>query len=125
MKKRFLGTSIVLMLFLLIIAVSSPAIPAAMIEPDARNYASINMPEIAPINQSEINETAVVEFRETPEPVTIFRAEVSETALPGPRYMAFGPSVIDISVSPVILLAIIVLIVLGIAAGYIWMHKKE
>jgi hypothetical protein len=93
-----------------------PAIPAVGIEPDSGYHASITVPEIPAINRSEINETAAEDFRKSPEPVTIFKAEVSETALPGPRYMAFGPSVIGISVSPIILSALIVLVFLGIAA---------
>jgi hypothetical protein len=67
-------------------------------------------------NSSILNETIHTSFHETPEPVTVFRIEVTETALPGPRYMAFGPSVIGISIDPVILSTLIVLGVIGIGA---------
>jgi hypothetical protein len=40
------------------------------------------------------------DYAVTPTPVTIFRAELNETTLPGPRYMAFGPSVIGLAIDP-------------------------
>lgn len=116
MKQRAPGIRTAVVVILLGITVMISAIPAAAGDADSGYHASITVPEISAINQSAINETAAEEFQKTPEPVTIFKAEVSETALPGPRYMAFGPSVIGISISPVILSALIVLVFIGIAA---------
>jgi hypothetical protein len=67
-------------------------------------------------NLSGMNTSALEKFQVTPEPVTVMHAGVSESALPGPRYMAFGPSAIDISVSPLILSALVVTGFLGVAA---------
>jgi hypothetical protein len=44
-------------------------------------------------------------------PITLLHLELNQTSLPGERYMAFGPSVIDIAVPPAIL------VLLGIVAG--------
>lgn len=46
-----------------------------------------------------------------PTPITILHLELNQTSLPGARYMAFGPSVIEIAVPPVILF------IFGIVAG--------
>jgi len=111
--------------FLIISLVLIPGVMAAEMGQDPGHRVIITNPGIAPTNGSGINETALENYHKSPEPVTIFEAEVSETALPGPRYMAFGPSVIGISVSPVILSAVIVLVVLGIAAWCIWRYGRN
>lgn len=72
--------------------------------------------EIVLGNHTEINSTIPDKFPAAPDPVTVIHVEVSETSLPGPRYMAFGPSVIDISTSPAIIGGIVVLVFIGIAA---------
>lgn len=110
MKKRFSGKGIVLLVFLVGIAVLIPATPASGFEQDPGYHAGISNPEIVTINQSGINESALEKNQKSSEPVTVFHAEVRETSLPGPRYMAFGPSIIDISMSPEIFCAFIVLV---------------
>ena len=70
-------------------------------------------PTIAEMESSSLNETALASYQDTPAPVTIFQAGVQESSLPGPRYMAFGPSTIGISLHPMLFS---LLIVLGIAA---------
>ncbi len=119
MKRQATGRCIVFLGFLFAIAVLVTAIPAAGIEQDHQYKGVISNPEIPEINQSEINETALEKYEKTPEPVTIFKAEVSETSLPGPRYMAFGPSFIGISVDPVGLSALFILLSFVLAAGCI------
>ncbi|HTY52749.1 MAG TPA: hypothetical protein VMB35_06100 [Methanomicrobiales archaeon] len=57
-----------------------------------------------------------------PAPVTLLHLELNETSLPGPRYMAFGPSMIDISVPPALfglLLLSGLLAVEAVAARYL------
>jgi hypothetical protein len=76
-------------------------------------------PHFDAASSSMINDTALAPYHRNPELVTLFKAEVRDTVLPGPRYMAFGPSAIGISMDPVILSALIVLGVIGIAAWYI------
>jgi hypothetical protein len=101
---------------ILIIAVLVPVALAAEVDNDSRFPPVFTNPELVQINNSAMNETALQPFSKEPEPVTVFKAEVRDTALPGPRYMAFGPSVIGISISPVIISALVVLLFLGIAA---------
>jgi hypothetical protein len=79
-------------------------------------------PHIGATGNSPLNETALSGFARKPEPVTLIRVEVSETSLPGPRYMAFGPSSIGISVNPVILSILAVLVFPGIGAWCIWKY---
>jgi len=45
------------------------------------------------------------DYEPGPTPVELFRAELDQAVLPGPRYMAFGPSVIAISIDPRLLAA--------------------
>lgn len=47
----------------------------------------------------------ISEFTVTPTPIDLFHAELKAETLPGPRYMAFGPSVIGISIDPRVLAA--------------------
>jgi hypothetical protein len=49
------------------------------------------------------------EHRTAPAPITIYRFELDQTSLPGPRDMAYGPSVISPEVDsrlPAVLIAI-------------------
>ncbi|HII98360.1 MAG TPA: hypothetical protein HA272_03660 [Methanoregula sp.] len=119
-KDRATDRGIIFLGFLLAIAVMVPAVPAIGIEEDDRYQPAALTTEIPEINLSEINETALVKYEPTKEPITVFRVGVSETILPGPRYMAFGPSVIGISVSPDIFGGVIVLLSFALAAAGIW-----
>jgi hypothetical protein len=103
----------------LVTTILIPGILAAGIDNDSRFHPLVVNPVITPVNSSTINDTALAQYHRNPEPVGIFKAEVREPSLPGPRYMAFGPSIIGVSIDPVILSTLIVLGVLGIAAGCI------
>ena len=55
------------------------------------------------------------EHSATPAPITIYHFELDQTSLPGPRYMAYGPSVISLAVDPrlfAVLIAICAIIAL-------------
>lgn len=119
MEQCVSGWGIALLVFLSGIAIIMPAIPAAGIDHNPWYQAGSNNPEIGPINPTEINGTALESYRNPPGPVTLFHAEVRETSLPGPRYMAFGPSFVDITINPMVFGALVVLISLGIARGCI------
>jgi len=108
---------IALLVFLSGIAIIMPAIPAAGIDHNPWYQAGSNNPEIAPVSPTEINGTALESYRNPPGPVTLFHAEVRETSLPGPRYMAFGPSFVDITINPMVFGAFFLLVSLG-AAGW-------
>jgi hypothetical protein len=69
------------------------------------------------INSSLPNGTLPATFTPAPTPITLVHLVLNQTSLPGERYMAFGPSVFDISLSPILL----VLLVGGIGvAGGAW-----
>ena len=73
-----------------------------------------------PINVTEINGalpngTLPATFTPAPTPITLVHLVLNQTSLPGERYMAFGPSVLDISIDPVLLTLIVGGI--GVAAG--------
>jgi len=97
------------------IAVIIPATPAA--GGPAGGNTAIPDQGFTPVNHTAINESALRQYREPPQPVTVFHVEVSETSLPGPRYMAFGPSIIDISLDPVFFSILAILVSL---AGTVW-----
>lgn len=67
-------------------------------------------------SMSPINGSALAQWKESPAPVVILHIETREKNLPGPRYMAFGPVAIDISMSPVVFAAFITLLALLAAA---------
>jgi hypothetical protein len=64
-------------------------------------------------------------YHENLKPVTLFRAEWNETSLPGPRYMAFGPSVIAVTIDPLILVVILATVALCGVAWYIVRHRQD
>jgi hypothetical protein len=125
LKTKASGRCISLLVFLFGIALLVPALSAIGDDENSRYQTVITNPEIPAINQSEPNETALESYKRTPEPITVFKAEVNETSMPGPRYMAFGPSVIELSVSPAILIAFAVLVVLGIGAWFLWAKRQQ
>lgn len=93
---------------------------------DGASYRNgITLQEIPLINQSEINTTALDSYHPTPSPVTIFRAELHETSLSGPRYMAFGPSTIEFSADPMMLFFLGIVVILGAAAVGFWICRKN
>jgi hypothetical protein len=114
MSGRQADVGTILVAAVLVTTAFAPVTLAAGIDDQSRSFVATH--EIPSINSSSINETTLAPYHATPEPVTIFKTGVSDTSLPGPRSMAFGPSVIGISVSPVILSTLIVLAFLGIAA---------
>ena len=54
-------------------------------------------------NLSSVREGGAGEFTVTPTPIDLLRVELDQETLPGPRYMAFGPSAIGISIDPRVL----------------------
>jgi len=64
-----------------------------------------------------------LKYQENSKPVTLFKAEWNETRLPGPRYMAFGPSVIAVTIDPLILVVILAILALCGIAWYILRHR--
>ena len=91
---RFYSILVFLLLFFSVIPVS--AAPAS-------GYPHMTItPGIGPntTNLSLANVEDLPEMTVTPTPIALFHAELDAETLPGPRYMAFGPSVIGISIDP-------------------------
>jgi len=65
-----------------------------------------------------------VEYHKTLQPITLFRFELNDTHLPGPRYMAFGPSVIGLSIDPLLLAILITGMTLSIGVWYMIRFKR-
>ena len=75
-------------------------------------------------NASFWNISHPIHYQENVKPVTLFKAEWNETRLPGPRYMAFGPSVIAVTIDPLLLVIILATIALCGIAWYILRHRQ-
>ena len=75
-------------------------------------------------NHSITTDRQTGDFVAGPTPVTILRVELNQSTLPGPRDMGFGPSIIDLSIPPLLLAMIFMLILMGIVIRVIWTHKK-
>ena len=115
----------IILLMILGIASLVPLTAAADDNPGAGLWNGIRPQEIPLINQSEINTTALDPYHPTPSPVTIFRTELHETSLSGPRYMAFGPSTIEFSADPVALFFLGIVVLLGAAAAGFWICREK
>jgi hypothetical protein len=59
-----------------------------------------------------------------PTPITLFRAELNQSELPGPRYMAFGPSVIGVSIDPRQLAIVFAAVFAGLTVWLVVLRKK-
>ena len=58
-----------------------------------------------------------------PAPITIYRFELNQTLLPGPRYMAYGPSVFSLEVDPRLLAVVIA--ICAIFAGFWYLLPRN
>ncbi|WP_321506562.1 hypothetical protein [uncultured Methanoregula sp.] len=101
------------------------AAPAAVQDSPGRITMLQNVPDLNRSGTSPANMTVPQEYQITPTPITIFKAEVTVGSLPGPRDMAYGPSVIGISVDPRSLAVVIVVIVIVVIGGYWFFGKRN
>lgn len=115
MKKRGIYFRRWIVSAVLLLTVLVQPMPAA--GPQDVPYQTVAIPEITGGPGAALNGTALEPFQATPAPVRVIHLEVSETSLPGPRYMAFGPSAIDVSIPPVFF---VVLVVLGLGCIGAW-----
>jgi len=65
------------------------------------------------------------DFVAGPTPITIFRVELNQTTLPGPRDMGFGPSVIDLTIAPQLLAVIFLIVLICLIAGFVWKRRER
>ena len=60
-----------------------------------------------------------------PAPITIYRFELDQTSLPGPRYMAYGPSVFSLEVDPRLLAVVIAICVIFAGVWYLIPRNRD
>ncbi len=63
------------------------------------------------------------DYAVTPTPVMIFRAELNESTLPGPRHIAFGPSVIGLFIDLRVLAMIFAVVFISLVVWFIGFRK--
>ena len=111
MQKQWIGVVILITISLMAALLLVPAIHA---EPQ-NQYGYMGNGLVDALNKGNFtqwNASRLVEYHQYIQPVTLFRAELNETSLPGPRYMAFGPSVISLSIDPLLLVILITVVAL-------------
>lgn len=115
-------TRILISLVLVIILV-----PAAIAAGGNANQIS-TLPPVPELNGTGIslaNMTVPPEYQSTPARVSVFSVEVTASSLPGPRDMAYGPSVIGFGMDPVFLAILIVIIAVTAAGLYLFTRKRD
>jgi hypothetical protein len=60
-----------------------------------------------------------------PTPVTVCLAELNQSELPGPRYMAFGPGVIGFSIDPRLLAIIFAAVFASVTVWSVVLQNKN
>jgi hypothetical protein len=81
------------------------------------------VPEIL-TNSSPNLENLPADIRAGPTPVTIYVAELNQSELPGPRYMAFGPSSIGFSIDPRLLAILFAAVFVSLTVWFVVLRKK-
>ncbi|MGD1004621.1 MAG: hypothetical protein ABR887_04300 [Methanoregulaceae archaeon] len=90
-----------------------------------QNAEVVRLLNVSISNISITNLTIPSDLQTTPAPITLFHFEHNQTSLSGPRYMAYGPWVIELKIQPppvsfILLIAIIVLVL-----GLYWVYSKK
>ncbi|MGA2122324.1 MAG: hypothetical protein ABSG49_09835 [Methanoregula sp.] len=80
-------------------------------------------PDLNVTNHSFTDAEMMEDFAVTPTPITIFRAEVTAETLPGPRYMAFGPSIIGFSIDPRLLVMCFAVVIVSLVVWFVVLRK--
>ncbi|WP_394698813.1 hypothetical protein [uncultured Methanoregula sp.] len=129
MRRKRTGVLIRITLLFMAISLLMPAIYA---EPQNQSWYTRGSGFIDELNNDKSpvwNASHPVEYHATPQPVTLFRAELNETHLPGPRYMAFGPSSINLVIDPLLLAVVILVVALSIitwfVTRYAWNKERK
>jgi len=75
-------------------------------------------------NTSFTNPDRAGDYAVGPTPVDIFRTELNQSTLPGPRYMGFGPSTIGISIDPRLLAICFAIVLIGLVIWFVSFHDQ-
>jgi hypothetical protein len=105
-------------LSMLVIGFLALSIPAAGAGPQYMEIPAYQAPNLTAVNGSLLNSSHLLPLPPTLRPITLLHLELNETTPSGVRYMAFGPKVIDISVSPILL---VILAGFAVAAVGAWL----
>jgi len=124
-KSQYRARIFLVLLTVLVLACAMvPASPAADPGNAARISTLTTAPDLNRSGSSLANMTIPPEYQNTAAPIVVFKAEVTASSLPGPRDMAYGPSVIGFSMDPASL-AITVLVIAIIIAGLFLYFRKQ
>jgi hypothetical protein len=118
------GTKAVIIVSLVILCLLAPLALAAEQEIFGQVDPLTTIPELNSSAISAGNMTLPPQYQNTPSPVTVFKVEVTASSLPGPRDMAYGPSVIGLSIDPVTLVVIILIFIIVIV-GYLYFQRNQ
>ena len=115
-------------LFLLFLVLACTIVPAALAagQGNADKITTLTpVPDLNRTGTSIANMTVPPEYQNSPAPLTVFKAEVTASSLPGPRDMAYGPSVIGFSVDPRFLAIIVMVIAVAIIGYFLYSRKRN
>ena len=122
MRERWNRVGILVIAALAAVLFVMPGIHAAPLNQSMRTGSDL-VDALNANNASPWDISHPLKYQENSKPVTLFKAEWNETSLPGPRYMAFGPSVIAVTIDPLILVVILAILALCGIAWYILRHR--
>ncbi len=117
-------------IFATLMAICLVGVPAALAAGqgnDSRMEKLAGGPDIN-VSASTLNMSSVPpQFRPTPALFRVFEIEVGGPTMPGPRYMAFGPVAIGMSVDPGLLTVLFagVVVVAALAAWSVCQRKRD
>lgn len=110
--------------FLLALAACAVFAPAAAAAPGNASMAVTPGPELNVTWDPAHPPEFPAQYAPSPTPVTIFRAELNNSTLPGPRYMGFGPSIIGISADPRLLAVCFAVVLVALVAWFIGYRRR-
>lgn len=110
--------------FVLLLACSIMVPVISATGPGNASMMSLSQPDLNVTYNGSVNDLITDEYKAEPTPVTIFRAELNQSTLPGPRDMGFGPSVIDIAIDPRVLAMIFGVVLIGLVIWFVCFREK-
>jgi len=114
--------------FIIFLVLANLLVPAALAADQGSGNQITTLTPVPDLNGTGVslaNLTVPPEYQNTPSPITVFKVEVTASSLPGPRDMAYGPSVIGLSADPRTLGVIIIAIVIAGAGWYVYSRKRN
>ncbi|MFA6331526.1 MAG: hypothetical protein WCX22_01115 [Methanoregula sp.] len=110
--------------FILLLACSIMVPVISATGPGNASMMTLSQTDLNVTYNGSVNDLITDEYKAEPTPVTIFRAELNQSTLPGPRDMGFGPSVIDIAIDPRVLAMIFGVVLIGLVIWFVCFREK-